>query len=630
VLIDAELPDAVWWPLGIEEGESLLGFAARTMEDNVLPNLAAILREAGQAYRNRSADVVSGEVPAEALAAVLGVPVSQVERLRGGSDATGSFRYMGVEMRPQDTCTTVRRFSPGGLKLKPIHRAAWTLRQLPVCIESWQPLLYRCSCGAVQDWTMVRDIMLCQACGDPLVNVPAENVPLHDKEPLKVYADLLSADLCIRDAALARIPADLGTAGAGCTIDMILGLAPVVDTSLHKSVRHPGTWRDRPLEFASAIARVVAGLLEGPDALMQTLIGCRPAKAEPRTVRLGRLSSFLTGRGRTLLPTACVALLDEVAADLASPGPGDDHAIDFEQAEALLGRRRRTLRAARRAGTLRTAFFIRCGELLPALDRVEVERIAATPGIGTTTFGRTLHLPGYAIELMADTSVLGWIEHPFVLETQGIRICEGEDVRLLRRLSDCSTDLSDVETIGLSTVLRSVGGRGKPYGHIFRALLDGDVPFDLSAGKMLAARIRIRKQDMDDLRAAALARPANVTFPAPRVFTQSDACDILNLHVRNRAAVSTLDHTRRRGGLMLDAGVVLQTAERFVTAGELAARFDNNALMVAADLRHSGLRQVSPFGWERSEVLSRPRWAHPDRLSSADRQEQCRSCCAYQ
>ena len=610
--MDAALPDAVWWPLDIDRRESLLGFAARTMDDNVLPHLAAILREAGQAYRNHTADVVRGNVSAEALAAVLGIPVAQVERLRGGFDADGRFRYMGVEMRPEDVCTSVRRFAPGGLKLKSIHRAAWTLRQLPVCIASWQPLLYRCVCNAVQDWTMVRDIMLCQGCGYPLVDVPVETVPLHEQEALRTYAGLLSANSCVRDAVMSRMPADMAATGPGGVVDMILGLVPIVDTSLHKSVRHPGTWRDRPLQFASAIARVMSGILEGPDALRETLIGCRPADAGPRTVRLGRLSSFLMGRGRTLLPAACVALLDETAAGLASPGPGDSHAIDFEEAEALLGRRRKTLRAARRTGTLRTAFFVRRGEILPALDRVEIERIAAVPGIGPNTFGRTLHLPGYAIEQMVDASVLGWIEHPFVLETQGIRVREGENVRLLQRLIDCSTDLSDVETIGLSTVLRSTGGREKPYGHIFRALLDGDVPFAFSSGEMLTARIRIRKQDMRDLRTAALARPRHVMFPAPRVFTQSDACDILNLHVRNRAAVSTLRHAHRNGGLMLDTAVVLETAERFVTAGELAARFSQNAVSVAGYLRRAGLHQVSRFGWERSAVSSRPGWAQSD------------------
>lgn len=628
--MDAGLPDAVWWPLGIEPGESLLGFAARTMEDNVLPHLAAILREAGQAHRNHTADVVRGDVTSEALAAVLGISVAQVERLRGGSDPEGCFRYMGIEMRPEDVCTSVRRFAPGGLAIKPIHRAAWTLRQLPICVESWQPLLYRCACKAVQDWTMVRDILLCQGCGEPLADVPVDSVPLQEQESLRVYAGLLSADSLIRDAALARLPTDLAAAGPGGAVDMVLGLAPVVDTSLHRSVRHPGTWRDRPLTFASAIARVMTGILKGPGALAETLIGCRPACAEPRTIQLGRLSSFLMGRGRTLLPTACVALLDEAAAGLVSPGPGDDLAIDFEEAEALLGRRRSTLRAARRAGTLRTAFYIRRGEILPALDRVEVERIAAAPGMGSNTFGRTLHLPAYAIEQMADTSVLGWIEHPFVLDTQGIRIRQGEGERLLKRLTECSVDLSVVETIGLSTLLRSIGGREKPYGHIFRMLIDGEVPFYLVSGSMLAARIRIRKEDAEEVRAEVLARPSYITFPAPRLFTQTDACDILNLHLRNRAAISTLRHESRNGGLLFETPVVLEAAERFVTAGELAALLGRNAMTVAGDLRQAGLHQASAFGWDRSIVFSQSSRVQTDRGSVTSQPDGLRSGCVYQ
>ncbi len=91
---------------------------------------------------------------------------------------------------------------------------------------------------------------------------------------------------------MARMPADMAATGPGGVVDMILGLVPIVDTSIHRSVRHPGIWRDRPLQFASAIARVMSGILEGPDALRETLIGCRPADAEPRTVRLGAQRRF--------------------------------------------------------------------------------------------------------------------------------------------------------------------------------------------------------------------------------------------------------------------------------------------------------------------------------------------------
>ncbi|MHC9419183.1 hypothetical protein ACYZX9_11380 [Sphingomonas citri] len=606
-----DLPDAVWWPLDIDESESLLGFAGRTMEDNVLPHMAAILREAGQAYRNRTVDVVSGDVRPEALAAVLGVEVEEVKRRRGSFGEDGCFRFMGVEMRPEDVCTRVRRFAPGGLRLNPIHRAAWMLRQLPFCAESWQPLICRCSCDAVQDWTMVRDILFCQGCGGALADVPVEAVPAEQQQALQIYANLLSHDGEMRDAALAQLPADLAATGAGSAVDMILALVPIVDTSLHRSVRHPGTWRDRPLQFTAAIARVMAGLLGRPRDLATTLFGCRPAEARPRSAQLVRLSSLLMGRGRVLLPPACLKLLEDAAAEAASPGSGDERVVDFAEAETLLGRRRRTLRAARRSGLLRTAFFIRRGELLPALDRTEVERLAAEPGTGPNTFGRTLHLPAYAVEQMADTGVLRWIQHPFVLETQGVRICEGEKVRLLDRLASLCTNLFGGETMTLSTLLRSIGGRAKPYGHLFEALLDDRVPFALVDGSMLVSRIVLRREDAKALRSAALARPEYIMFPAPRTFMQMDACDILNLHLRNRAAVLTLEHDARRGGTVLAATTVLEAAGRFVTAGELAASLGRSAMTIAANLRGAGFRQTSILGWERSSV------SHPSCLPSS-------------
>lgn len=609
--MNAFLPDEVWWPLGIGQRESLLSFSTRTMDHNVLPHIAALLREAGQVHRNRFVDVVRGDVPSEALAVLLGLPFAEVARRRGVMGPDGRFRYMGIEMRPEDVCTRVRRFTPAGLAERLEHRASWTLRQLPFCAETWQPLIHRCDCGAVQDWTMVRDVAACQGCGGPLADVECEMVPVEWQPALRVYSDLLSGEVSVREAALARLPTDLGAGGSGAAVDMVLGLAPVVEPRLHRSVRHPGSWRDQPMLLASAIATVMKGVLSGPEATTRMLLGCVPADTTVRTRQLGRLSAFLLGRGRTLLPAACVAILDEAAAALVSPGPGDARAIDFAEAGALLGRTRRTLRAARRSGALRTAFFIRRGELLPALDRVEVERIASTPSSGPGTFGRRLHLPPYAVEQMAGSAVLRWIEHPFVLETQGIRIAQGEDARLIERLTAASVDLSGDDAVGLTTVLRSMGGGPKPYGPLFRALLDGEVAFEMRSAAMLVARIRVRLADVSALRAAVLCRPAYLTFPAPSWYTQMDACDILNLHVRSRAIILTLEHDRENGGLLVSGPAVTHAAQRFVTVGELAARLGRNAMTVAGELRKAGLRQVDGLGWGRAEAFSTLGLGHP-------------------
>lgn len=601
-MTDYDLPESVWWPLAFETGESLLGLAARTMDENLLPHLLSVLQDAGQTYRNRTVDVMRGDAASAAIAAKLNVPVNDVDRRRGGLDENGQFIYHGVAMRPKDLYTRVRRFSPGALALKPVHRSSWMIRHLPICPETWEPLIHQCACAAVQDWTMVRDVARCDQCRELLADTPVEKVPEDQQRPLAIYAGLLSDDEQVRASALSLLPEDIAAFGPGAAVDMILAIAPIVEPRLHRSVRHPGTWRDRPLLLASAIARVVGGMLDGSAAMIEVLIGCKPAAAEPRTRQLSRLSSFLLGRGRLTLSAGCVAVLEHAAASMASPGPGDMYAIDFADAEKLLGRRRQTLRSARRTGTLRTAFFIRRGEILPALDRAEVERIASMPAMGVATFGRRLHLPPYAVKQMADASVLGWIQHPFVLNTQGIRIPRGEDHRLIGRLADGSHDLSASETVSLSTLLRSIGGRAKPYGPVFRALLDGDLSFELCAGAMLTTRVRIRVEDMAALRIEALDRPSYVTFPAPTEYNQMDACDILNLHVRNRDAVLALEHSQRNGGLVFDAATIEDLARDRVTSGELAALTGMAGMTVAARLRRMNLFSIDAFGWDRSSA----------------------------
>ena len=159
------------------------------------------------------------------------------------------------------------------------------------------------------------------------------------------------------------------------------------------------------------------------------------------------------------------------------------------------------------------------------------------------------------------------------------------------------------DNTGLPTLLRSIGGREKPYGHMFRALINGDLPFDLTPGAMLTARIRIRREDVEPLRTAILARPSYITFPAPRTFTQMDVCDILNLHVRNRDAVLELDH-RRTGGAMFESSLVAQVARTRATAGEIAARLGLSAMTIAAQLRTADLFPIDAFGWDRRRALS--------------------------
>ena len=569
------------------------------MEDNVLPHLASILREAGQAHRNQTVDILRGEASSEAIAAILGIPISEVVARRGHVDSNGRCLYRGVEMRPMDIVSSERRFAPDSLRRQPIHRASWMLRQLPFCPVSWQPLIHRCVCGERQDWVSVRDITHCRSCTTALMEISVEQIAEEWRPALQLYADLLSCSSHTRKAALSRFPEDVATLAPGHLVDLILALVPVAETRIRGAARSPSVWRDQPMLMSTAIAKVVTGMLSGRNGFFRMLGKC-PREMEPRFRQLRRMSSLMTGRARIALPEPVVALLDATKAAAQVPGFGEDATLDFSEAEAVLGRSRSALRADRRAGSLRTAFRIRRGEILPVLDRQEVERIASQRNIGLANVGRVLGVPPYAVAQMADAGVLQYAEHPFVWKTKGLRILEGEDVRLLDALRGGATKLEQGETVSLYSVLRCVGGRQKPYGQIFSALLTGKINYELSAGVAVTSRILVRRCDIAWLIGVTHCPRYFITFPAPTEYSQMDACDVLNLHARDRGSVLRVRHSVRKGNVRIPVDAIDSLARVRVSLTELSARTGLHYKKVIASL---GPRP-DPFGWERVKACA--------------------------
>ncbi|WP_156029286.1 hypothetical protein [Sphingobium sp. DC-2] len=424
-----------------------------------MPHLASILREAGQAYRNRTVDILRGDASAEAIASVLGIPIAEVVYRRGHTDAQGRFTYRDVEMRPTDVSTRERRFAPGSLREKPIHRSAWMIKLLPFCPISWEPLIYRCTCGAHQDWTAVRDILRCSGCGTLLTDMIVDKIPARWRPYLQIYADLLSPDSASRAAALRRLPEDVAVLSPGQAVELILTLVPSAELGIRRTARDLSVWRERPMLLSKAIAKVVEGMLAGEAATARLLLGGRPKHVEPRSRHLSRLAKLLTGRGRIDLPEPITDIFDEAEQAISVPGKGEETSIDFMEAELLLKRPRATLRAARRDGTLRTAFRIRRGEVFPALDRAEIERLASEKTLGLAKMGRALgQIPLYGVAQLADVGLLRYAEHPFTWKTKGVRILQGEEKRLLATLGEGSSKLQEDDTVTLYSVLRGIGG----------------------------------------------------------------------------------------------------------------------------------------------------------------------------
>jgi hypothetical protein len=575
------------------------------MDDNVLPHLAAVLRDAGQKHRNRTADIATGEADPEAIAAVLGTSLEEVVRRRGATDPNGRFRFQGVEMRRDDVHTGARRFSPASLGRSPHHRSIWMLRQLPICTESWEPLVRSCTCGAVQNWTMVRLVHLCDACGQPLAEQEVGSVPEEDRPALALYADLLSPDSGMRRTAMEKLAPGLAGLAPGHAVDLALALTPLVERGIDRSPRSPRIWRDRPLLLASALAEAVGLLRDWPGSLIAAIgRNVDPRDAMPRSSALLRIGRLLEGAGRGGQPEPVRRAVAEAADTLRVPGAGSAVAIDYHEAERLSSRNRMVLLRARRSGVLRTSFILRRGELLPVLDRKEIEGLSADT-IGAAVAGRLTAIPRYGILQLARLSLLRWIDHPFVVGRDGVQIVKTSLEELAARLAAGADDLPDSKTMPLPILLRSVGGREKPIGPVFHALAEGRLPYAFDAGPApLLRRIRV-VPDGTDWNGCPVDRFGPNPHPALLGdLVQEDARDILNLHARDASVLSPHVHRRSRCTRFFRRVDVLSLAAKHATCGELAARSGLNNRAVVARLDAARVPHLGPLGWRREEALA--------------------------
>lgn len=583
--------DRVWWPETPHPDESLLGFCVRTMDENVLPHLPAFLAQAGQKHRHRHVDIVRGEADPGVIAAVLGVDEAEIA-LRRGETTSNGIVYRGLDMDAADLCTRVRRFAPTSLEREAIHRADWCIRTLPICPETLEILQSTCVCGRRQSWTTTIGPDRCQECGIPLERVPAVHSRSEDAEALRSYAGLFSLQPEVNADAVAGLPYVVRMLPRGELVELILAFVPIVEGQL-RVVRRPDCWLNNGPLFASAIARVWRLLEEWPLSLVDRAFGLvEPEAAAPRLppfVRLGRLLSS-SKPARTALASN---LIREVATCLAVPGEGDRHAIDYHEAASLMGVPASALRQARRQRELETRFIFRRGELLPVLKRSEAQDLSTLDVVGAAVLGRLTWIPRYGIAQLAAGGVVKAVDHPFVRERYGIRIERRSVEELVERLELASTEVGS-DSLPLAVAMSAVGGREKPYLEVFRALLDGRLPFALAAGNgRLTRRVRIARASLPVLQTLGHEHPGFYDH-----YVLDDARNVLNLHGRDAGALDPYRSGTKRSAAIFDRTLIVSLASRNIGLAEAAVRTGLHPATITGVLNRAGVSSGS-FGWDR-------------------------------
>lgn len=601
-------PERVADPQSLIPGESLLGWIARTTVENELPNITTILRDIGQGHRNRFADVMSGPIDIEGLSVILGSDLPDVEALRAEDLGDDRCRYLGSIVFAGDIHTRERRFAPASLAADnvPYYRASWLLRTFPVCTTSWQVLRSDCTCGAAQTWATISSYTMCESCGEDLRYLPGECVPEYQRPGLQFFADLLFGDNDAREEAKSKLPPELQTLNSGEIYELALVTARIVDPTLGNP--RENVWRDEPARLARALSAVPDLLCAWPDTPWRALEAVGDIrKMQPRCDALKALQRVLSGMYRSRLPASLGEQLDRMRDAITLNGiTPHEHLVDLNEAEKMLGATKRSIRAARASGQLECLFALHRGEAVTAFNRSELEAIAATrdwPAAGSLT--KPLGLPPYGIEQLCAMNELGWAKAPHrtldpSLKVDPVSVTQFEDALMAGAIPVPAI----LQPVPLTAAMRGVGGREKAWGPVLRRLINGEWSYAVAPDGSCVRSITVEQKDVEAIRSVEFTMSDWSSFPFDNMLIQADACDILNVPLRDRAILERYKLATRRGGRFYPRSALSLLAQEIVTSSELCAQYLLRPRTAAAVLRRARLTP-NKFGYIRCGAVGK-------------------------
>jgi TniQ len=601
-------PERVADPQSIIPGESLLGWIARTTVENELPNITTILRDVGQGHRNRFADVMSGPIDIEGLSVILGSDRPVVESLRAEDLGDDRSRYLGSIVSAGDVHTRERRFAPASLAADdvPYYRASWLLRTFPVCTTSWQILRSDCTCGAAQTWATISSYTLCESCGEDLRDLPGKTVPEDQRPGLQFFADLLFDDNDAGERAKSKLPPELRTLNGGEIFELALVTARIVDPTLGNP--RENVWRDEPARLAQALSVVPDLLFAWPKTPWRALEAVGDIrKMQPRSDALKALQWVLSGVYRPRLPASLGEQFDRMRDAITLDGTTPhEHLVDLNEAEKMLGATKRTIRTARASGHFECLFALHRGEAVTAFSRAELEAIAATrdwPAAGTLT--KPLGLPPYGIEQLCAMNELGWAKAPhrtldLSLKVDPLSVKQFEDALMAGAIPVSAI----LQPVSLTAAMRGVGGREKAWGPVLRRLIDGVWSYAVTPDGSCVRSIIVEQEDVEAIRSVEFCMSDWPSFPFDIMLNQTDACDILNVPLRDRGSIERHKIGAQRGSRLYPRSKLSLLAKEIITSSELCARHLLRPKTAAAVLRRAGLTP-SEFGYVRGGAAAK-------------------------
>lgn len=599
-------------------GESLNGFVARAAAQEHLPTVFELTGMAGIVWSQRP-ELSRGDCDLNDLARFLKVEPSALSDLVYPVDPArpGRRLYFGISVDRRHLLHDERRFSPSSLAEEDTHLAVWQLRPFPFCERSGELLVARCpdaECETRQRWYHAVGIGLCDACGEPLHRAPASLVPEVDLRDLRRALGLVHPDARRRAESLALLPPALHGMGAGDVLDLLVAVAGVQSPELRcRSDRRILRPNADPIAVCAAMAeawRIACRWPEGFDELAAKRIAGRPGRFGDGNG--GATMRFLDLPSSPGTPQPLAATVSELRLRLSR---SDGDAVGSNEASRLPHLTASGLVELRRSGRLSTIFALVDGEPQPLLVRGEVEALSRTlrSSLPIRLAASRLAVTEDGIEDMAAAGLIALAGASAMRRGREAKVDGASIDDLIARL-EAAAGSGRCEYVPLTTVLRMIGGRLKPWAAIVRVFLSGRVRYAMGAGAgAIVKRISVEPQAIPRL--VALESEVGEADP-PRRLSRGDALVVLNLHPRHGA--STLASWADDGpGRVVPVDDLLTLARERISLGEISAVLGLHAAQVDRLLMRLDIDRDGPFAC-RSEVTMSllDRWTKDEAASS--------------
>ncbi|WP_344707416.1 hypothetical protein [Sphingomonas swuensis] len=604
----ARAPWRIEAPKPVIMGESLDGYIARVAAANWIENALTITSLAGVIYGHKPTLSTSNWDGLPVIADCLRVDVEDLQLRSYPTDNAGRRAFFGVPIPRNDIDIAVRRFAPAALSISPHHRALWQLRAFPFCCETWQYLVDCCArCERIQRWHHTNGVARCDRCVEDLSAVESDVVPNELRPSLEAAVGLVHPDTARRQHSLGALPAALQHLGLAETYELLVRVAIVIQPRITPArYGTNASWNQPKSVVVEAIAAAWNMLLDWPHSL-QGLMAYRLSSASTRhqdgnggsTMRFLRLPSH-EGLTRQLRDT-----IEQFRSSIDLDGPNSSHlgrqTLSTQDAAARLGYSTKGVADLRRQGALGTVFALHEGRAAPRYDAAEIDELAEiiVCRVSLESAAWKLGISHHGVEQLIAMQMLQTHGDCFCIPRYGAPQIAGPVLDdLIARIGSSSRSSLASEPITLRTAVGSIGGRAKPWGPIFKALLDGALPFKLDhCTGALTEQILVDHTCIRFLRSFFFEVSNYEGAKFSNVMSRRDAGEVLNLSPKSSTPLLKGMASVRGDSKAVDFPEIVRLSRIHISSREIALRLGIAPKTAFALAKEMMVPLLGPAGW---------------------------------